>query len=199
MSQPSKIMLIRHAERPADVHAVPGVTGAPYGALPDGDRDINSLSIAGWQRAGALASLFDPSRGPLQDSRLAVPNALFATAVAQMSTSKREQQTITPLASTLGLAITAKYSKRKPKDVVKDVLASEGVVLIAWDHKFLTSIARELVGGNTPIPKKWKGKRFDLVWVFDWNESTKTYDFCQVPQLLLAGDSKKVMKVKKPS
>ncbi|HID21555.1 MAG TPA: hypothetical protein EYP14_04045 [Planctomycetaceae bacterium] len=83
--------------------------------------------------------------------------------------------------------------------MVNDILACKGVVLTAWDHKFLPAIAKELVGDNTPVPHKWKKKRFNLVWVLDWNPSTEAYDFEQVPQLLLPGDRKKVMKTKKPN
>jgi hypothetical protein len=81
--------------------------------------------------------------------------------------------------------------------MVKSVLACDGVVLICWDHKALSAVANEILGDDTTAPQKWKRKRFDLVWVFDWNSSTKSYDFKQVPQLLLSGDKKKPMKVRK--
>ena len=192
MPHPTKIMLIRHAERPAKV-------GSPYGMTPDGNQDVNSLSTVGWQRAGALVTLFDPATGPPQGSRLAVPTALFATDVAHFSESKREQQTITPLASRLGIDVTAKYPKQDSKEAVKDVLASDGIVLICWDHKFLPTVANAILGNTTTSPQKWKRKRFDLVWVFDWNSSTESYSFTQIPQELLSGDKKKLMKVKASS
>lgn len=47
------IMLIRHAEKPA-------ASGVPYGVEPDGSQDAESLTVAGWQRAGALVGLLDP-------------------------------------------------------------------------------------------------------------------------------------------
>jgi hypothetical protein len=192
MPHPTKIMLIRHAERPAKV-------GSPYGMTPDGKQDVNSLSIVGWQRAGALVTLFDPAKGPLQDSRLAVPTALFATDVGNFSESKREQQTITPLASKLGVDVDTKYVKQDSKEAVKDVLASDGIALICWDHKFLPAVANAILGDTTAAPQKWKRKRFDVVWVFDWDTSTESYSFSQVPQQLLPGDSSKRIKPKHSS
>ena len=191
MANPPKIMLIRHAERPAKV-------GSPYGMTPDGHRDVNSLSTVGWQRSGALIGLFAPNKEPLQDSRLATPGSLFATDVGLGSESKREQQTITALASKLGMEISVKYLKQNHEEIVKEVIASDGVALICWDHKGMSAIANGILR-NTTAPQKWKRKRFDLVWVFDWDASTESYSFSQVPQRLLPGDSSKVMKVKKSS
>jgi hypothetical protein len=84
MACPTTIMLIRHAEKPPKA-------GTPYGITPDGHQDVNSLTSVGWQRAGGLVSLFAPVIGPVRDSRLAVPNELFATRIGHESESKREQ------------------------------------------------------------------------------------------------------------
>src|SRR5688500_19544554 len=46
----TKIMLIRHAEKPAK-------DGAPFGITAKGERSKESLEVRGWQRAGALANL----------------------------------------------------------------------------------------------------------------------------------------------
>ena len=190
MSQPSKIMLVRHAERPAKI-------GSPYGVDVDGHTDVNSLSAPGWQRAGALACLFAPSHGPLQHRDLATPQFLFATDVGTLSPSHREQETISPLGAKLGVEVSAQHTKQDHAPMVKSALACDDIVLICWDHKFLPAVANAILGDRTTAPQKWKKKRFDLVWVFDWNSSTETYDFAQVPQLLLAGDRKKAMKAKK--
>ena len=69
--------------------------------------------------------------------------------------ARREQQTITTLASKLGLDISANHVNQKLKAVVKDILACEGVVPTAWDHKFLPAIAKELADGDTPVPRSW--------------------------------------------
>ncbi|HET7234265.1 MAG TPA: hypothetical protein VFJ16_29905 [Longimicrobium sp.] len=181
MSTP-KIMVIRHAEKPAD-------TPPPQGVNADGDADPESLIAQGWQRAGALACLFDPARGPLQAPELATPQTIFAAGVGHHSHSERPTQTVTPLAARLGLQINGSYLKGYESEMVSAALAQEGVVLIAWQHEAIPAIANQIVGNDTTVPQTWPGDRFDLVWVFDWNAGAESYTFTQVPQLLLAGDS----------
>jgi hypothetical protein len=62
-------------------------------------------------------------------------------------------------------------------------------VLICWEHKAIPGIASQILGNEVIAPRKWPGKRFDMVWVFDLHPATGTYAFTQVPQLLLPGDS----------
>ena len=94
-----KIMIIRHAEKPPD-------SGEPLGVTAEGVNDGESLTIEGWQCAGGLVGLFAPARGPLQAPGLAKPDFLFASASKSGGGSKRPLETITPLASKLGLTPT---------------------------------------------------------------------------------------------
>jgi len=48
-----KIMIIRHAEKP-EHHG-------PRGVDENGNEDKESLTVRGWQRAGALVQFFGPS------------------------------------------------------------------------------------------------------------------------------------------
>ena len=68
----TKIMIIRHAEKPP-------LSGPPFGVTAEGNQDVESLTIEGWQRAGSLACLFAPAHGPLQAPELATPGFLFAS------------------------------------------------------------------------------------------------------------------------
>ena len=52
MAMLTKIMVIRHAEKPDGEHE--GVTS-------HGETDKRSLIVRGWQRAGGLAALVDPA------------------------------------------------------------------------------------------------------------------------------------------
>jgi len=89
----SKIMVIRHGEKPPDFG---------NGVNSKGATDSSSLAVQGWQRAGGLATLFDPSNGPLQNSELKVPQFLYGTAVGKHSSIQRPEETIEPLADMLG-------------------------------------------------------------------------------------------------
>ncbi|KVK88434.1 hypothetical protein [Burkholderia sp. MSMB1498] len=181
-----KIMIIRHAEKPDG-------NDAPYGVNAKGEQDVEALTVFGWQRAGALAALFAPSRGPLQSSELATPDCLFAAAVAKHAKSARPIDTITPLAHKLGCTISDAYTKGQEKELAQAAAASKGCVLIAWQHEDIPAIANALPLGKATVPPKWPDDRFDLVWVFDLDAASGTYRFSQVPQLLLKGDRNSVI------
>lgn len=181
MTQTIKIMIVRHAEKPAD-------SGKPHGVDASGEKDDESLIVAGWQRAGALAVLFAPSHGALQNPALVTPEFLFASGVAKHSESERPQETITPLAAKLGLTINTQAIKGQEGQVAALAMACGGFALIAWEHQDIHLIANAIMGNDTSVPQTWPGDRFDLVWVFDWNSGTKQYVFSQVPQQVLAGD-----------
>lgn len=177
----TKIMIIRHAEKPP-------ASGKPLGVTADGDQDAESLIIQGWQRAGALACFFAPTHGPLQNAELSTPKFLFASESKSGAGSMRPIETITPLSRKLGL--TPKTHKKSAIDkVAADAMASGGTALICWQHEDIPSIANIIMGNQTTVPQTWPGDRFDIVWVFDLGDNSTSYSFKQVPQRLLAGDS----------
>jgi hypothetical protein len=179
----TKIMLIRHAEKPSDDGTVQGVTAA-------GAADPEELVVRGWQRSGALVRFFAPRGGAFTDPHLAQPNTIFASGVVRHAKSLRPQHTVLELATKLKLSLDLRFSKGGEADLVKAALAAAGPVLIAWQHEDIPAIANAVVGNDTTCPQKWPGVRFDMVWVFDLRKSGSGWDFAQVPQLLLAGDSK---------
>ncbi len=177
----SKVMVIRHAEKPV---------GNINGVDESGNQDPNSLIPQGWQRAGGLGPLFGSSFGPLP-----TPTHIFAPNVFGTG-SKRPFETITPLAARLGITIDAtpggvapgQYAPADFGLMVPDALACPGIVLIAWEHEFIPSLANLILGNTTVVPQAWPAARFDVVWVFDLNPATNAYTFNQVPQMLLQGD-----------
>jgi hypothetical protein len=177
-----KIMVIRHAEKPGD-------PPPPHGVDMNGDHDRESLVPLGWQRAGALACLFAPARGPLQASELATPRYIYASGLGTHSDSMRPQETVSPLAQKLGATVDTSFLKGRETEVAADAAGRDGVVLIAWEHDGIPAIANQLLGNDTTAAQKWPGSRFDVVWVFDLDAATGAYAFSQVPQLLLGGDS----------
>jgi broad specificity phosphatase PhoE len=200
MAMPTRVMIIRHGEKPLVKGQV------PFGLTTDGQEDWDSLTVRGWQRAGALAGLFKPSRGPLQDPNLAVPDLIYASNPVttgsgladsngdddEGSKSKRPLQTITPLAAKLAIPPTRNFAKGDEKLLAEDILTQSGTVLVSWQHQKIHKIVEHLtrVGGiRKPIPQVWPPDRFDIVWVFTpASSSAEPWDFVQVPQRLLDGD-----------
>jgi len=194
MPQPSKIMLIRHGEKPTAKHQ------KPYGITADGVEDWESLIVQGWERAGALCTLFAPIHGPLPSPHLAKPTVIYASKPrgagepedAEGSKSNRPLQTITPLAAKLDLAPKLDFGKDQEKDLAAKVLQQSGVVLICWQHERINAIVDHLFEGTQKpggIPSAWPGHRFDVVWVLDPPAGgAGRWSFVQVPQNLIKGD-----------
>jgi hypothetical protein len=181
-----KIMLIRHAERPSE-------DPPPHGIDTDGDHNDESLTVRGWQRAGALAVLMAPSAGPLQNSALATPRFVFASRLDKHNGSERPQQTITPLVDKLGKAVRAnfEFGIGEESHLAAAAIACAGIVLISWAHGEIPEIVRGLPLSRktaATVPAVWPDERFDLVWVFDLDPTSHDYRFSQQPQLLLPGD-----------
>ncbi len=171
------IMLIRHAEKPTGA-------GSPTGVTADGRESAGSLTVSGWTRAGALVGLFAPAHGE-PPAGLVRPTVVWA-ADPRGDEGQRPQQTVTPLAARLGVAVNTRFGKGQEADLATQLIASHGNALVAWQHQELPAIIAHL-GQVTPMPPpKWPGERYDLVWVFARNGSG--WYFTQVPQLLLAGD-----------
>jgi hypothetical protein len=189
----NKIMVIRHAEKPSDDGSIKGVDAA-------GKEDKHELIVRGWQRAGALARLFAPLKA-FTDPRLAQPKTIFASKVDDQSSSLRPQHTVLGLATLLGpqAQFVLDYGKGKEDKLVEAVIAADGPVLIAWEHEAIPDIGNVILGNKTTVPQKWPGARFDLVWVFDRVGASSAWNFAQVPQLVLSGDSSEVIKPKEPA
>jgi hypothetical protein len=174
-------MLIRHAEKPAkDV--------APYGVNRKGQRNKESLAVRGWQRAGALTTLFAPVDGHYQHPSLARPQFLYASKPVLRKGSRRPLQTITPLSDKLAIKINSDFQRTEFERMIADVFSRNGVVLICWQREYIPDIASLILGDRTTAPSDWPEERYDMIWVFDLNRSSSTYTFNQVPQELLGGD-----------
>jgi broad specificity phosphatase PhoE len=171
----TKIMLIRHAEKP----------NGDAGLMPDGTENPKALTTLGWTRANALVGLFAPANEALPRPPLARPASLFASG----SESLRPRQTITPLAAALNLPV-ATLPKGQEPGLVAEVKAAQGPALVSWQHEAIPEIATLIQGRADGVPPFRPGHRFDLVWVFDLN-ADGTWSFTQAPQLLLPGDSAK--------
>ena len=178
----TKIMLIRHAEKP---------DASDGGVDQKGKPDKHDLIVRGWQRAGALVQFFatphDPN-GPIKR-----PATIFATEPTTGSESNRPLHTVTPLAKFLNLNIDSTIVEGSEDVLVKAAIAANSVVLIAWHHEKIPAIAN-LILQNQSAPQKWSGDRFDVVWIFTRAAANAPWTFSQTPQLLLSGNSPNVIK-----
>ena len=182
-----KIMVIRHAEKPSNDPPIKGVT-------LEGKREKESLIVRGWQRAGALASFFAPADGSLRHPSLAQPQFLYASKPTRREGSKRPMETLMPLADKLAMKINTKFRKLDAEAMVEEVSLVPGVVLICWQYEYIPQIANLILGNETTAVPDWPDDRFDLVWVFDREPTSGRYNFVEVPQNLLMGDSAKTIK-----
>jgi hypothetical protein len=174
-------MLIRHAEKPIG-------EGPPFGVTDDGVVDRESLTPRGWQRAGALVRWFGGQAGASVDG-LPRPTHLFASQIAPQSSSRRPQQTLQPLAQSLRLPIDTSVPKSDVGRLALAILAVDGVVLVAWEHHLIPSLAAALTGQPPLTPDVWPDDRFDVVWVLERGADSDGFQFRQVAQRALAGDS----------
>jgi hypothetical protein len=167
-----QIIVIRHAQKP---------TQKPkrLGIREDGTADPESLSVRGWQHAGALAAVFAGPGSGVADALVARPDVIFAAGagkkkmrmgdreVAVGSHSRRPLQTVSPLADALGLTPVTTHTKGEEQALVQDALSRSGVVLICWQHQNIAAIGNLIVGNITTVPQRWPEDRYDLIYVFD--------------------------------
>lgn len=176
----SKIMLIRHAERPDPGKLFRGVT-------EEGVKNKEELTVRGWQRAGALVRFFAPADNHFAHPALARPEILFACRGGPEDPSLRPQHTLLPLARLLQAELNCDYFEGEEEKLVRAVLAANsGTALISWKHTNMSVIAAMILGNKRDAPQEWPFGRFDLVWIFD--KYAGGWAFTQIPQLLLAGD-----------
>jgi hypothetical protein len=208
----TKIMVIRHAEKPGSYNGARYLGVNNLGTVAGADAAKHLVTL-GWERAGALITLFAGPWGPKAPS-LATPQFLFASDpivkhgddTSDEGPSERPYETLTELAAKLNLTIDASYGKKHFDKMVTSVLACDGVVLVAWQHEDIAlttktggpGISREILtqtgtAGTFDVPMSWPigpaGARYDLVFVFDRpSGSGPVTGFTLLTQQLLAGD-----------
>lgn len=208
----TKIMVIRHGEKPGSYFGAQYAGVNALGTLA-GDEGAKHLVTLGWERAGALITLFAAPWGPKAPT-LATPQFLFASDpiakhgddTSDEGPSQRPYETLSALAAKLSLTTDTSHGKSHHADMVTSALACQGVVLVAWQHQDIAlttatggpGISQEILTqtgttGNLNIPTSWPtgpdGARYDLVFVFDRPSGTGPIaGFTMFAQQLLAGD-----------
>jgi phosphohistidine phosphatase SixA len=172
-AQPSRVILIRHAEKPAD------------------DTETH-LSPRGYERAKALVAFFSANTVIHEKG---APDFLIAMPTKKDgSGSVRAIETLQPLATSLQKEIDLSAKKKELKELAQKLLADEKyngkVVVVCWNHDGLPEVAKGLgLGEQTP---GWDPKVFDRAWIIDFAEN-KISKFQDIPQHLLDGDSQEAV------
>ena len=177
----SRIMLIRHAEKPPK-------DGSKQGVSANGNVDPEDLIVRGWQRAGALVRFFAPIDGVTQDPRIVTPGVCYASAVSAHSHSLRPQHTVLELTQARGIRFDTTYPKGEEAALAAAAVKEATPVLIAWEHEAIPDIVNRIVGNTTTCPQEWPDDRFDVVWILERSEPAQPWVFSQAPQRLLSGD-----------
>lgn len=175
---PAQVILIRHAEKPAE--------GA-------------ELSPQGFRRADALVKFFQTNPAV---KRYGLPVAIYAAAPKNEDSSVRSIQTVTPLSQAIGVRVDDRFTRGQTNKIVRDLMenpAYDGrMVLICWQHERIVEIAQNLAEYNgspasvyNAIPTEWPAAAFDRAWIVDLSTSGKVTAFKNIPQRLLPGDSAK--------
>jgi hypothetical protein len=145
---PAQIILLRHAEKPAD-------STNPH------------LSRAGVRRAKQLVTFITTDATM---TRFGMPVAVFATHSTKDGNGQRTQETVTPLARALKLPVQTPYLGKDYLALAKSILANPAyagkTVLICWNHEQIVQLAAAL--GVNPPPPKWRGSVYDQVYVISY-------------------------------
>ena len=131
-------------------------------------RAVGSRSIRVWPNPRALISEYADAPG------------------SEEKHSKREEQTLGPLAEKLGIKPNFGFGKGQENEAVAAARQATGPVLIAWEHKNLFKLASAIT--TDPLPDNWPKERYDVVLLFRLLPDGTKYSCEQIPQLLLAGD-----------
>ena len=165
-SAPSQIVILRHGEKP--------VTG-------------NELNEKGWKRANALVDYVIENK---VINEFGNPIALYAGAPTNAGGAIRSIQTISPLASRLGLEINKSITKKELSLLVNEVLNAKEyenhTVLICWEHTLIPEMAH--LFGASNAPDTWDSNVFDRAWVIRFYDG-QVKSFQNLAQHLLPGDS----------
>jgi broad specificity phosphatase PhoE len=165
----SVLLIIRHAENPADGHG---------------------LSPRGEERAKAYKNYF---QNFTVDSKPRKPNAVLVAADSKQS--HRPRLTVEPFTKAAKLPIDGSFGNKQPADLAAELRANHQgkVILICWHHGQIPDLLRALgAAPETLLPNgKWPRNVYDWVIMatFDENGRLIPERTKRISEHLLQGDS----------
>lgn len=161
---PSAVVIMRHAEKDSGT----------------------SLSERGWQRAKALPGFF---AGNPALQALGTPVAIYAAAPRHATSSTRPQETVTPLASALGLPIELGFHRDEVRSLAGRILESPAydgrVVVVCWVHRTISDLPSAF-GLRAPVDN-WPNDQFNRIWILQFDSSCSPR-LATIDEKLLPGD-----------
>ena len=149
---PAQIILIQHAEKPAD-------PADPH------------LSATGRDRAARLVKFLTTDSALM---KFGPPVAIFATHTTKHDDGQRTQETVAPLAASLKLAVRTPFLGKEFGALAQMILADPSfagkTVIVCWNHEVIPELTAAL--GVRPQPPKWKGSVFDRVYLISYSHGT---------------------------
>lgn len=145
---PALILLMRHAEKPADA------------------KDP-SLSGEGSVRAQKLADYIPQTFGDI--------HSFFASAISKHSA--RPYDTLEPTATRLGVRIDTTYADQDYAALAAELIGDQRYagqrIAIAWHHGNIPSLADALGAPKGTYPDPWDPRVFDLILKFEWQDANR--------------------------
>ena len=162
------VLIIRHAENPADGHG---------------------LSPRGKERAKAYANYFQNfSVG----SKRLEPNAVVVAADSKHS--HRPRLTVGPFAKAANLPIDNRFANKQPADLAAELRSNyQGkVILVCWHHGQVPALLRALgADPQTLLPNgKWPRDVYDWVIMVSFDEEGHLASSRRINEHLMPGDSR---------
>jgi len=141
-----------------------------HGEKPPEDADVGQLTCQGQNRALALPGVLLPKYG--------TPDAVFAAKPHKSKSadegshySLRALATIEPTAIAAARTVKLNYAVDDVDALAHDLLKTKfagKTVFVAWEHKKLEELAKQLVkgaGGDGSVVPKWHGDDFDSIYL----------------------------------
>ena len=165
----SVLLIIRHAENPANGHG---------------------LSPRGEERAKAYANYF---QNFTVDSKKLEPNAVIVAADSKHS--HRPRLTVQPFAKAANLPIDNRFGNNRPDDLAAELRSNQQgkVILVCWHHGQIPALLRALGADPTSLLPggKWPRDVYDWVIMVSFDENGRLIPGStkRINEHLLPGDS----------
>lgn len=134
-----KVVIIRHAEKPAE-----------------GD----NLSCKGLNRSLDLPAVLY--------NKFKVPSKIFVPAVDNKKSASqlRMLETIMPFAVKYNVSIDSRFDVTDSKELAAAIMKINGYALVVWEHDNIDNIVKAL--GITDYTAKWNDADFDSIWIISF-------------------------------